>query len=369
MSEKPYVGSPNQELTRLRYALVIGAVLVCLFIWADLALLPAQMASSYLVNRLLIQLPAVLVTLILSFHGRFHAQKHWIFTALLIVLTFSNYWLIYASWIQHAYPFPYEGTILYAFYCIFALGIPYRYALFAAITNSFGFIALMLLAPVYGERVMISTAFVAGSLFIGVYAKYRLDSMMHLLRDVNAKLIVLSSRDELTSLLNRRALMEESEQLLSLCQREGLKIAVLMVDMDDFKLYNDQYGHQKGDVAITLQASILRDVFQRKTDIIGRYGGEEFLVVVSGLSATQMEQRCAQVLSAWQSQGLRHAKGASASVMQCSMGVAVAEAGTIPKLASLIKQADENLYDAKDAGKGQYRISVISKDDVDKLQE
>lgn len=366
MSDKPYVGSPHRELIRLRYALAIGAALICLFIWADLALIPGQMVSLYLVNRLLIQLPIVLITLALSFNANFHARKHWIFTVILIVLTFSNYWLIYASWSQHTYRFPYEGTILYGFYCIFALGIPYRYALFAAVVNSIGFIYLMGFAPVYGDRVMISTAFVTGSLFIAVYAKYRLDSMMHLLRDVNAKLIVLSRRDELTGLLNRRALMDESEQLLSLCQREGLKVAVLMADMDDFKKYNDEFGHQKGDIAITLQASILKDVFQRKTDIIGRYGGEEFLVVVSGLSKEEMDAKCKQILAAWQSQDLRHASDACASYMQCSLGVAVSESTHIPDLASLIKRADENLYHAKDAGKGQYRISVAN---ADKLQE
>lgn len=369
MSDKPYVGSPNRELNRLRYALAIGAALVCLFIGADLALLPAPLTALYLVNRLLIQLPIVLITLALSFHSGFHARKHWLFTTVLIALTFSNYWLIYDSWRQHGFSFPYEGTILYAFYCIFALGIPYRYALFAAVVNSVGFISLMLLEPVYDDRVMISTAFVIGSLFIAVYAKYRLDSMMHLLRDVNAKLIVLSRRDELTGLLNRRALMDESDQLLSLCQREGLRIAVIMADMDDFKKYNDEFGHQKGDIAITLQASILKDVFQRKTDIIGRYGGEEFLVIVSGLSKEEIDARCAQILSAWRAKALRHARDASSSYMQCSIGVAVSASTPVPDLASLINVADENLYHAKDAGKGQYRLSVVDPDDAAKLQE
>ncbi|GGW77958.1 GGDEF domain-containing protein [Alteromonas halophila] len=366
MRDKPYVGTPKRELTRLRYALLIGAALVCLFVWADLILLPHQMHSFYLVNRLLVQLPVVLVTLLLSFHPRFHAFKHWIFTALLIALTYSNYWLIHTSWSMHGYSFPYEGTILYAFYCIFALGIPYRYALVAALINMVGFLALMVFAPAYGDRVLISAAFVVGSLFIGVYAKYRLDSMMHLLREVNAKLIVLSSRDELTGLLNRRALMEESEQLMSLCQREKLKIAVLMADMDDFKKYNDEFGHQEGDNALTLQATILNDVFQRKTDIVGRYGGEEFMVVVSGLSEKEMAARCDDLLAIWKSKNLTHAKGASSSYVQCSIGVTVCDSANDHTLSELIKYADENLYHAKDAGKGQYVISCINSD---KMQE
>jgi len=111
-----------RELLLLRIALIIGAVLVLAFMATDLMLLPRSMYELYIFDRLLLQFPIILVVFVLSFWRRFTQHRAYIFAGLLIALSYSNYWLIWVCWEEHSFIFPYEGTILYAFFCVFALG-------------------------------------------------------------------------------------------------------------------------------------------------------------------------------------------------------------------------------------------------------
>lgn len=355
----------RKEIVRLRVGLLIGVLLIVIFVGADTALLPQEMESFYLFNRLWLQVPILIFTIALSYTRYFWALKNAIFTLVLLALTFTNYVLIYQCWNEHNFAFPYEGTILYAFYCVFALGIPFKLAFVSAVISILGFIGLMLITPAYGERAMVSFAFVFASLFTCVYAKYRLDRMLNLLALSNKKLNLLSRIDPLTELLNRRALMLETEQIISLSRRENLSLAVIMFDLDDFKKYNDAFGHQQGDDAIVAQAEILHKVFKRKTDIVGRYGGEEFMTVVSGLDAEQVKHCCEEVINEWKKLALPHADDATFPIVSCSIGAAFSKDTELLDIKILIKTADEALYKAKSAGKFTYMLSTLTKDRVD----
>ena len=180
------------ELRRLRIALIIGAVLVLIFMAADLMLLPSTMHRVYIFDRLLIQLPIILTVIAISYWRKFIQYRAIVFATLLFALSYSNYWLIWVCWAEHDFIFPYEGTILYAFFCVFALGIPFKLAITVNLINILGFLGLMWIAPVYEDRVPISAAFVSGSLFICVYARYRLDRSVQMLKHTNDRLLKLS---------------------------------------------------------------------------------------------------------------------------------------------------------------------------------
>lgn len=346
------------ELIRLRIALIIGGCLVASFMVADYMLLPADMHQLYTFDRLLLQLPIIFLMVVGTYWRGFAQYKHYLFTFLLIALTYSNYWLIWVCWQDFKFDFPYEGTILYAYYCVFALGIPFKMALMASTVNVIGFAVLMYIAPVYGDRVLISTAFVGGSLFVCAYAKYRLDRSVALLEETNHKLLKLSKYDPLSNLLNRRALREETTKLLAFSKRHNASIAILMIDLDDFKKYNDSFGHQQGDEAIRRQSAMMKEVFKRETDILGRYGGEEFIVVLSGVTETQVKERCEALLQAWKDEEMPHATGAKHPNMSCSVGAVLAENTEKTKIDLLIDDADKALYDAKEAGKACYVLSL-----------
>ena len=346
-----------RELLRLRIALIIGALLVLAFMAADLMLLPSSMYELYIFDRLLLQFPIILVVVVLSFWRRFIQLRAYIFAGLLIALSYSNYWLIWVCWKEHNFIFPYEGTILYAFFCVFALGIPFKLAMAANVVNIFGFLGLMWLAPVYGDRVPISASFVTGSLFICVYAKYRLDRSVRMLKETNDRLLKLSKFDPLSDLLNRRALRDQSEKLLAFSKRHKVSMATLMLDLDDFKKYNDSFGHQQGDEAIKVQARIMKEVFKRETDILGRYGGEEFIVVLSDINKEQVEKHAQALLDKWSRAQLKHADGAKHAFMSCSIGAVYAESVDDISIDWLIDEADKALYEAKEKGKAQYVIA------------
>lgn len=345
------------ELIRLRIALIIGACLVVGFMVADYMLLPSTMHELYTFDRLLLQLPIILVMVIASYWRKFTHYKHYFFTLLWIALTFSNYWLIWVCWAEFKFVFPYEGTILYAFYCVFALGISFKLALLASAINVAGFFVLMYIAPVYGDRVLISAAFVGGSLFVCAYAKYRLDRSVALLEATNHKLLKLSKFDPLSDLLNRRALREESTKLLAVSKRHDATMAVLMLDLDDFKKYNDSFGHQQGDEAIQCQSNMMKTIFQRETDVLGRYGGEEFIVVLSGAKEVQVEERCNALLKAWEDKAMPHADNATRNTMSCSIGAVFVEKVKNRTIDSLIDDADKALYKAKEKGKACYVLN------------
>jgi len=351
--------SEQREVLKVRLALIIGALLIAVFVITDLDLLPAPQQNAYLQNRFLIQIPLILIAFAFSYSPYFQKTKHWVFATILVTLTFTNYYVIYVNWLLYNFAFPYEGTILYAFYCVFALGLAYQFALAASVLCIGGFIALMSVAPAYGDRVMISTAFVAASLFICAYAKYRLDKMVLRLTLSNKKLNTLSREDALTGLLNRRALMKESERMASLCERQHLSFSLFMMDLDHFKYFNDAFGHQKGDEAIVAHANIMRAVFQRKADILGRYGGEEFMVVVSGQSSENVEQCCQQLLNKWKEAALQQPEEAPSQFISCSIGAVFVSDMRGHSLDALIKHADEALYKAKHAGRDTYIVSTL----------
>jgi len=102
----------------------------------------------------------------------------------------------------------------------------------------------------------------------------------HLLEEKSNELRLQSRTDSLTGLINRRHFDELFHLALGICMRQKSYIALIMVDIDHFKTINDTWGHLAGDEYIRLVSALLSKVFQRQTDIIGRFGGEEFVILL-----------------------------------------------------------------------------------------
>ncbi len=162
-----------------------------------------------------------------------------------------------------------------------------------------------------------------------------------------------SIRDPLTNLYNRRFLNEFMERELALARRNQKPLAVVMLDLDHFKQLNDQFGHQTGDKVIEMVARhLLRQ--SRRTDILFRYGGEEFLVILPNTTAVQ----AGHLAENWRlhvEQAQVFAKHQPVNIT-LSAGVAVyPEHGTTAF--NLIQAADDALYQAKAAGRNQVVMS------------
>lgn len=346
--------SLQPDLNKFRWIAIIGGVLIALFMITDLAILPPSLHLAYLVDRLGLQLPAICILLAFSFHPRFHLFYQVSVVTSVLWLTYANYLFIYLCWSRAHFSFPYEGTLLYAFFGFFVLGIRFRWAVIHCIVASLGFALLVFLFPVYGDRDQVNLGFVVASLFIGTIGIYRLDNLFDRIGQVNDQLHEMSRTDPLTDLFNRRALIDESEQLLKLCRRAAKPLAVFMVDIDHFKEFNDEYGHQAGDQAIIAQARILKEVFKRETDVLGRYGGEEFLVVTSDTSDTDCDERARQILDHWRTRAIRHIQTENEGLLSCSIGICHAVPDASSTLDDMIRCADEALYQAKHEGRARF---------------
>jgi len=174
------------------------------------------------------------------------------------------------------------------------------------------------------------------------------------------KVRYLSSTDVLTQVSNRRHLMEQFEVELSRARRDNTPLAILMVDLDHFKAINDNYGHQVGDIALHTSASLLKDAI-RNTDLLGRYGGEEFCIVLPGAdldAALRTAERCRSNI---ESADIRADE--SQLKLTASFGLVSVSAQKINEiyvqLDSLLKQADTALYKAKDQGRNQVVSSPL----------
>ena len=161
---------------------------------------------------------------------------------------------------------------------------------------------------------------------------------------------VQSIRDPMTGLFNRRYLEESLGRELARCQRRSLPLAVLMLDLDHFKRFNDQHGHAGGDILLTDFGGLLQRM-SRAEDIACRYGGEEFTLILPEATAAVAAVRAEEIRAAVEGMRVQYL-GRELHDVTVSVGVAaMPEHGSDPEL--LLRCADEALYRAKREGRNR----------------
>jgi diguanylate cyclase (GGDEF)-like protein len=162
--------------------------------------------------------------------------------------------------------------------------------------------------------------------------------------------------DGLTGLANRRQFDAVLEREWSRAARDRTPLGLLMIDVDEFKTYNDTYGHLQGDDALIAIARTIAANVVRPSDLAARYGGEEFAVILPGTDAAGAAIVAERIRCAVAALGLRHAKRPGA-VVTVSVGAAAIVASRSASFMELLEVADIALYDAKRMGRN--RTSVI----------
>jgi diguanylate cyclase (GGDEF)-like protein/PAS domain S-box-containing protein len=174
---------------------------------------------------------------------------------------------------------------------------------------------------------------------------------------VNKQLAAIASTDGLTGMPNRRSFDETLEMEVSFGRRTAVSemstisdLALLMIDIDWFKGYNDRYGHQAGDKCLRLVAQTLAYRCRRPRDVLARYGGEEFVAILPHTDVAGATAAAEGLREAVESLSLEH--GASAfGVVTVSIGVATCSGDKQTTAADLLRRADEALYIAKHSGR------------------
>ena len=197
---------------------------------------------------------------------------------------------------------------------------------------------------------------IAAYLAIGValavtlpFAWYLIDLLLRVHRD-EQEMRSLASYDSLTGLLSRHAFFDNSNNYVSLAQREHRPFSVLIIDLDHFKLINDRYGHPAGDAVLKLFADVVNSV-ARRSDIIGRLGGEEFAVVLPSTTADEAQEFAERLHHAINQAVLKF--NGNAIRYTASIGLTEFDTESEDSIDDLLARADLALYQAKQAGRNQ----------------
>ncbi|MEX2482082.1 MAG: GGDEF domain-containing protein [Gammaproteobacteria bacterium] len=179
----------------------------------------------------------------------------------------------------------------------------------------------------------------------------------HELEERNRELGELAIRDSLTGLYNHSASIELLDQILNQSQRYGFPVATLMIDIDHFKRINDDHGHQVGDSVLESVAQALLDAV-RSSDVVGRYGGEEFLIVMPHADAPAAREFSERLLRRIREIQVPGGDGKHVTV---SVGIAVCHPhGQYLGAAEAVERADTALYRSKRNGRDRLTVDSVS---------
>jgi len=195
-------------------------------------------------------------------------------------------------------------------------------------------------------------------------ASGQVDGVVAISRDVSAqqhlqgRLAALAATDGLTGLANRRQFDERLSEEWARARRDATPLSLLLIDVDHFKAFNDQYGHQAGDAALRTLGRILGEQARRPADLAARYGGEEFALLLPNTDATGSAEVGERLRNAVRDLGLLHALSLPSKIVTVSVGGAShvpAEVHT--DQAALVAAADRALYAAKHSGRDRVVMS------------
>ncbi len=254
----------------------------------------------------------------------------------------------------------FSAVVLAVIYIYFLVGLFFyaavRSALLVLAVYIAGAIALHLPATqaIYNSLVLLFTN------IIGATVCYTLEraNRTHYLE---ARLLTeMASRDGLTGIHNRRALDDHINTVWEQAVRDQVPLALLLIDIDHFKAYNDYFGHQAGDECLKRVALKLTRCARRPLDFTGRYGGEEFAIVLFDARREYVEEVSRRIQSAMELGAFKHPLSPVNKTLTVSIGAACVVPGEQRSQFGFIQLADEALYEAK--GRGRNRVVIMDKE-------
>jgi len=186
-----------------------------------------------------------------------------------------------------------------------------------------------------------------------IYGADRNDELGHLSNTIQ-DLFNKSNTDPLTGLYNRRFMESSMERIMGLLSRTEGQLSVLMLDIDFFKRYNDTYGHDAGDKCLHTIAQALSHTVSRVNDIVVRYGGEEFAIILPNTDSGGAHIFAEKILGNVRDLNIPHAGNDAAAYVTVSIGVTTATVNYKQDLNMYLKRADEALYESKENGRDRY---------------
>ncbi|NMP31384.1 diguanylate cyclase [Thalassotalea sp. M1531] len=188
-----------------------------------------------------------------------------------------------------------------------------------------------------------------------IKAMERIADMQKALDSANQKLAQLSHVDELTQIANRRGMDKFLENAWQTNCRQNAELSLMMIDIDYFKQFNDNYGHQEGDRCLKKVADMLSQSINRATDGVFRFGGEEFVIVLPFTPSSGARFKAKEIIGRLNELAIIHDFSKISEKLTLSIGLSSTESGA-DSVTRLIEQADKALYQAKELGRNDYRV-------------
>ena len=235
----------------------------------------------------------------------------------------------------------------------FVLGLSFRSAVAGNVVAILFYVAAAIFKGMPGAELTYYVAMLVMTSVICAAGAYNLEHATRTAWLEGQLLAETALKDGLTGIANRRRFDEHLGNAWYQAVREHKPVALLLVDIDHFKRFNDRYGHQAGDEAMKSIAGVLTGFARRPLDLAARYGGEEFALVLFDTPREQAERIGDEILAAVRALGIAHADSDAAGILTVSMGIASILPVARRSSSGLIQLADQALYAAKDGGRNR----------------
>lgn len=342
---------------RLRFTLSVVALLAIAMILLDTVLVRVHASSAVMIWRYGVLLPAILIAL-----GATFLREAWRYYRLAVtilgpvILAAATVLIVNVQAQGNESIF---GVLVLAITFIYYLvGLSFYGALTANVT---GLIAFVISARMLGfpdSTMLYQLVVLLFASVVGATLAHNLETLQRQTWLEQRMLEEMAERDGLTGIFNRRRLETHLARVWEQATRESRAMALMMVDVDHFKAYNDRYGHQAGDEALKQVAQLLASVARRPLDMAARYGGEEFVVMLFDTTTDHAVAMAERILQEVRMLGIPHAASDAADVVTVSIGLAHVMPSPGRSVEGLLQIADQGVYLAKDSGRN--RVEVMS---------
>ena len=250
-----------------------------------------------------------------------------------------------------------SSVVLVTIYIYFMLGMLFYSALAASLVVFASYFVIAASFDLPHEMVLVDAGVLVFSNMIGAMVCYTLERANRKNFLEERLLTEMASRDGLTGINNRRVFDEHLERIWPQAVRDQIPLALMLVDIDHFKSYNDYYGHQAGDECLRQVAWCLTRSARRPLDVTARYGGEEFAIVLYDARRDHIEEVARLIRTGIESLNIQHpASPLGKKRLTVSIGAACVDPQSDRSHFGFIQLADEALYDAKEHGRDRIVI-------------
>ena len=346
----------QRSLARARWAtaiyLALVAVVTAINMRGSMAPLGETFQQPIYLLRLGVACPALVLILAATVIPELQRHYQWI-TATAVIVTGMSVMAISGIAAAAGRPEFQMGDVLVVVYATLFLGLLARQVMLVASALMLSFIGIGWYLGVSTEHLIFASSVVFATTLMSVLSALRMERLLRANFIENRLLNDIAERDGLSGLYNRRMFDNLTTRLWLQAQRNQDALQVILVDIDQFKAYNDLYGHQAGDTCIRRVSSIIARAAKRPLDFCARYGGEEFALVLyapSGNDPTAVPEQIRRDIMALD---IPHANADGTRMLTVSIGSATAQSNTKRSLAGLIQTADEALYRAKKLGRNR----------------